>query len=745
MGNRGKSKGQILVTLFSLCILCIGVFFCRNKIREEVEIQLQENLRDVAMQNDKMVEKEIQEKIRVLQVIAGDLTAMRDDKRIRYVAMLKPISNSYGFKRVGYIQGNGKSHTTDAFHKSVSASEYFHKSINGETCITDVLIDTIGAESEVNIFSVPVYSMDGSNINGVVYATYQSEEFQKLISRKTFEEKGCSCVIQEDGHFVARSDNFPKNDMFANLFTLLDNESIENSDAIDQLKRTIENKQSENVSFLLKGAKYAYCTPISYQIGGKDCYLITIVPSVVLEERVVALENYMNLLMGVLLIAFIIVGLTYIYSFHKKRENLRRLAYVDPVTGGDNYAFFEEKMEQAKNSSGYLIAMDIRDFKIVNQTCGAEKGNETILEVYQIIKNSLKQEEQVARINAGKYAIFYLEDEKEQLIAKLETITKEVEQLSEKLNIPRISAYYGVYYIQEKIEDLEMIFNFANEAKYVASEKETTNYAFYEEVDFQQINNERELSNRFDSALQNEEFEIWYQPKYCAKNRTIDGAEALVRWRREDGTMIPPFQFIPLFEKNGMIARLDEYVFRKVCRQQKEWKDAGMKLLPISINVSRATLYYANVVDKYKDIVRKYGVEPEYVPLEITESAMIDNADIRMLVDKFRSAGFPLHLDDFGNGYSSLASLNVLNFDTLKIDKSLVDHIGDEKGDKLLYFVIQLARSIGMKVTAEGVETEEQLNFLQEMECTNIQGYFFSKPLPLMEFQKKYDECRGKI
>ena len=130
-------------------------------------------------------------------------------------------------------------------------------------------------------------------------------------------------------------------------------------------------------------------------------------------------------------------------------------------------------------------------------------------------------------------------------------------------------------------------------------------------------------------------------------------------------------------------------------------------------------------------------MEPKFVPLEITESAMVDNADVQALVEEFQHAGFPLHLDDFGNGYSSLATLNVMNFDTLKIDKSLVDHIGDEKGDMLLGYVIQLARSMGMKVTAEGVETEEQLLFLKEKECDNIQGYFFSKPIPLQEFEEK--------
>ena len=745
MGISTRWRGRIFTTFFSLLLFCLAVFFCRDRIRNEVEKQLQENLKDVAMQNEAVLEKEISEKIRVLTVISGDLQPMRDDRRIRYVAMLKPITNAYGFKRVAYTQGNGKAHTTDAYHKSISSSEYFNRTINGEIYITGMIMDTIGAEGMVNIFSVPVYSRDGSTINGVVYASYRTEKFQTLISQDSFEGKGFSCVIQEDGNFVARSNSFPQREIFSNLFTLLVNEKQENTDAVNEMKQAIENQDSGNIAFYLGEEQYAYYTPIPYKIGGKKSYLVTIVPAAVLEERVVHLENYMNLLMVVLIVVFVILGFTYMYSFHKKRENLRRLAYNDPVTGGDNYAFFEEKIEQLKNPQGYFVTMDTEEFKIVKQTCGAEKGNETLHSLYRMIKDTLGPDDLAARMNADRFVIFYAGEEKEGLLAKIEKMTNEVEQLPEKLNIPKISSFYGIYYLSQKVEDLETVYNYANEAKHVAKDKKETNYAFYEEVDFQQINNEKELTDRFEGALEKEEFEIWYQPKYSASTRTIDGAEALVRWRKEDGTMIPPFQFIPLFEKNGMIASLDEYVFKKVCRQQQEWQAKGYQLLPISINVSRATLYYANVVEKYTEIAKEAGVDPKYVPLEITESAMVDNTDVQALVEEFRCAGFPLHLDDFGNGYSSLATLNVMNFDTLKIDKSLVDHIGDEKGDTLLYYVIQLARSMGMKVTAEGVETEEQLLFLQEKECTNIQGYFFSKPVPLKEFEEKcdYSNCPG--
>lgn len=159
-------------------------------------------------------------------------------------------------------------------------------------------------------------------------------------------------------------------------------------------------------------------------------------------------------------------------------------------------------------------------------------------------------------------------------------------------------------------------------------------------------------------------------------------------------------------------------------------------MVPVSVNISRASLYYANIVEKYQNILKEYELDPAFIQLEITESATIDNSNISHLISDFHDAGFWLLLDDFGNGYSSLATLNVMHFDTLKLDKSLIDYIGDKNGETLLYYVTKLAQNLGLLVTAEGVETEEQVTFLQEVECNDIQGYYFSKPLPLGDYEK---------
>jgi len=244
------------------------------------------------------------------------------------------------------------------------------------------------------------------------------------------------------------------------------------------------------------------------------------------------------------------------------------------------------------------------------------------------------------------------------------------------------------------------------------------------------------FEQRFHRALENREFVIWAQPKYNAFNGRITSAEALVRWMDTDGNIISPGEFIPQLEQNGLITELDEYVFRTVCTLQRELLNGETEPVPISVNLSRVSLFDKNVCEIYSRITDEIGVPKELVPIELTESATIENIQINSLVAKLKHSGFYLHLDDFGYGYSSLSSLNTLKMDALKLDKSLVDGIGNKGGDEIIRHIIELAHFFQMEVIAEGVETDNQYHFLQKLSCDTIQGYLFSKPLPFADFLK---------
>jgi diguanylate cyclase (GGDEF)-like protein len=419
----------------------------------------------------------------------------------------------------------------------------------------------------------------------------------------------------------------------------------------------------------------------------------------------------------------------------EKVKELERYAYVDPVTGGDNYTCFKEKLRK-RNDRGYLVSMDIHSFKVVNSICGTTTGDEVLREIWKCIRANIGKNDLAAHINADHYIIFYATEDKELIAEKLERITLQLCRRSAELNVPQQLPYFGIS-VWEPEKRIEQIYNEANIARHEVKERKDINQAFFSQEDAERILKEKQMEDAFGAAIRSRQFEVWYQPKYDPDTERAVGAEALVRWRNTDGTLVSPGVFIPLFERNGMIRHLDEYVFRTVCTQQKQWQKAGCAIFPISVNLSRASLYFQNVVERYQKIAKEIGVEPEYVPIEITETAALDDKEIRKLADHFYAAGFPLHIDDFGSGYSSFATLNIMHFDTLKLDKSLIDYIGNYGGDRMLEHTIALAKELGMHVTAEGVENRDQVTFLQKLNCDSIQGFYFSKPLPVEEFSKK--------
>jgi len=243
--------------------------------------------------------------------------------------------------------------------------------------------------------------------------------------------------------------------------------------------------------------------------------------------------------------------------------------------------------------------------------------------------------------------------------------------------------------------------------------------------------------NWFEAAIADREFVVWYQPKCDAKTGNLAGAEALVRWKH-DGQMIFPGEYIEVFERTGQIMELDEYVFRRVCEYQSQRLSAGNKMVPVSVNLSRRSLYRPNLVEIYKSIVDEYNISPLYVPVEITESAVVSSAEIKPLADAFVNAGFELHMDDFGTGQSSFTGLSILDFKVIKLDKSLIDAIGEKRGEVVIQHMITLAKELGLHIVAEGVETEAQLRFLRENKCDIIQGYYYSKPLTNEDFEEKW-------
>ena len=422
----------------------------------------------------------------------------------------------------------------------------------------------------------------------------------------------------------------------------------------------------------------------------------------------------------------------------KLRESVLTLTAVehDELTGiYTRQAFFyhAKTLLKAKAEERFhLIVADIRDFKLINSSYGDKIGDEVLCYLAKTYTKMFR-DGLVSRYGSDQFVCMIYGD----WDLSLETMKKLTEEIAENAPIPNLMIKYGVY---EDV-DTSLPISVICDRGFMAIRSIRDNYehsiAYYTEEMNQKQMQDRALENRFESAISNKEFVAYFQPKYDVKIEKIVGAESLVRWINSDGSMVMPGDFIPLYERDGLIVRLDEYIFRHVCEFQRELMEKGQELLPISVNLSRASIHHIGVVDRYVEIVKETGIPLSCVPIELTETATLNNVKIRDFTERLVNAGFALHMDDFGSGYSSLITLSELPFNTLKIDKSLIDCIGQQKGRMVVQQVIILAHGLGMNVIAEGVETAEQVELLREMECDDIQGFYYSRPLPREEFIKK--------
>lgn len=388
-----------------------------------------------------------------------------------------------------------------------------------------------------------------------------------------------------------------------------------------------------------------------------------------------------------------------------------------------------------------FIRIDIDRFKVINSFYGSKEGDQLISFLGKVIRELLFEEKNCyyGRINADVFAVC-MEYKKEAIQKVLKEIRAAIENYNERYYLQTAA---GIYIIPDNKMDVSNIYDKAT----IAANQCKNNYMIHEMIYTKEMDDkvmrEQRVINEMELALDNEEFTVYFQPKYDLSKMQPSGAEALVRWKKPDGSMISPADFIPIFESNGFIIKLDYYVWERVCQFIKKSMDAGKDIKPISVNVSRVNLYNPKFLGTIIELVKKYDIPPKYLNLELTESVFSDNAEMMLeAVDFLHDAGFTIFMDDFGSGYSSLNILKDINLDVLKIDmKFLAKGPSNDKCEKIIAAVIKMAESLNLPVIAEGVEEKQEVEMLKRLGCDYIQGYYFAKPMPLEEYEKLIEKA----
>lgn len=457
----------------------------------------------------------------------------------------------------------------------------------------------------------------------------------------------------------------------------------------------------------------------------------------------VIFKEYSIQIISFVCILFLIAIKYIIYNKKKKEDYLKKIAYTDPLTGADSIDKFKinsNKLFAKNNPEEYaLFYIDVDKFKYINDMFGYDMGNDTLIHISNTIASELKEDEIFARVSADHFVLLIKYKTDDDIKTRLNNIYNKVQILSNpKINYYKLILDCGIYKISKSDNDINTIMDRANTARKTIKGGHKNSFAFYDKEMHKKILKEKEIENSMVDALNNGEFIVYFQPKYSLSDYQIIGAEALVRWDNPQKGLIPPIEFIPVFERNGFIVNIDFYVFEEVCKKIREWMDEGQKVVPISVNLSRMHFVNSNFIEKFKLIVDKYKIPTRLIELELTETAVLDNIEgLLDTMNNLKEKGFVISMDDFGTGYSSLNLLKELPVDILKLDRAFFTEKDESNNEKIVISnVIKMAKELKMKVISEGVETISQVEFLKQIGCDMVQGYLFSKPMPVKEFEK---------
>lgn len=426
----------------------------------------------------------------------------------------------------------------------------------------------------------------------------------------------------------------------------------------------------------------------------------------------------------------------------RMEEKLNHIKNYDPLTGISTVHRFKkqvrEVLEKNPDKRYVIVNSDFDKFKYINDIIGYDAGDDLLKSFAEFISKESVMQLCCCRVYSDDYlAMFEYVDE--------DTIVDYIEMMSARFTAKIKKKYVninltissGASAIDINNADIMNTIDNANVARKYAKEVNDNCCVFFNNQMRDKIKLEFEIISNMEKALAYNEFKVYYQPKVSLITGDMVGAEALVRWVKADGSIMPPDKFIPLFEKNGFVVNLDFFVYKEVCKTLREWVDKGLEVVPISVNVSRIHLYDETFIGKFIKLVDEYRLPYELIELELTESMFLDNTNVAIsTMRQFRELGFKVSIDDFGAGYSSLNLLKEMTSDVLKLDKEFFSRGQLQKEEQIIVSsIVNMAKQLDMKVLSEGIETEEQVKFLKGIACDMAQGYLFAKPMPKENFE----------
>ncbi len=738
------TTGLLLVCLF-LLIISIGILFGLNSTRTGLIEECENDLLWEVQLTAHEVSEDIEHKYAALETIQ-EILGRSETFGPEEAAYLEAAKERYGMSYLGFVDKENVYYDSEGDVTRAVCAEHVEAAREG-TFVVAREVDEASGDGVV--FFAPC--RNGDEVVGVLVAKASREDLLNQLSVK--QQEGTELVVNISGEVVLMADDF------GNYLEGMTWEEFEqNGESWRPKKRFDAEMQAKGcavASATSKSGKEIYFAAAQVE-NYKDFFVVRLTSSEVVEEEI--RESMIRIYIMMIFMAAFIGGviIAAVVTYARNRKEIYNAAYVDQLTGIPSKTKHkidaQEYIDKQEKRYAY-VTFDVDNFKYINEMFGYEYGNKILIHIAKTIKAFVQPEELYARISSDNFALLLIDmATKKELTARIEELFRmivEYREPEEELNVCSLSFSCGVYRIDGK-PDINAVRANANLARTESKKSVMDDIVFFDENLKTRRVEEKELEYEAEEALVNKEFLVYFQPKYDVDTETIIGAEALVRWKHPVRGMLSPGLFVPVFESNGFITEVDLYVLNQVCELIESWIADGIPPICISVNLSRVHLYERDLVKRLTEVVTMHNVPPEYIEFELTESAFYEETEsLLRIMSEIKAAGFRLSMDDFGSGYSSLNLLRRLPVDVLKLDKVFLEDCDEEsesnetRGKRIVMHVISMAKDLKMEVLAEGVETSDQKEFLQNARCDMIQGYYYARPMPVQDFESLYKSQKG--
>ena len=751
--SRTKKKGKQVKKesrIFGLLVACLFLFVVgamaltnMNNSRKDLIEECENNLLWEVQRTAKEVSDDIDNKLAALEIVRDEVVRSGNigPETMDRLITLKTgnLKRNYNIGYLGIVDADYMYYDTDKDVIPEMRTPNVEAAMEGKTVIARS-VDEISGDGVA--FFVPC--IDGDRVMGVLVAKASREDLLNKLSPK--QQDGTDVVADKTGKIVLMADDFGNY-----LDGVSWEEFVENGESWKNKKKFDEELQL--VGCAVASAKNQKGKEIYFaatQVEGyNDFYVVRLTSSEVVEAKVRGSMVRLSVLMVLMSMFMVFVVFVALVVYIRNRRAVYNAAYVDQLTGIPSKAKHKidaQILIDRQEQPYAYVTFDVDNFKYVNEMFGYEYGNKILIHIAKAVKLFAKKEELYARVSADNFAMMLkdngTEEDLSNRIHELFRMIMEYREPEEELVMCTLKFSCGVFRITEKA-DINTVRANANLAREESKKRILEDIVYFNEELKNLKVEEKELEYDAEEALKNGEFLVYFQPKFNVENEKIIGAEALIRWNHPVRGMLPPGQFVPVFEMNGFIIPLDLFVLDRVCTLLASWIADGIPPICISVNLSRVHLIEENLVEQLIGVADKHNVPREYIEFELTESAFYEETgSLLRIMAQIKEAGFRLSMDDFGSGYSSLNLLRTLPVDVLKLDRVFLEDCEEEsdetRGKRIVTHVISMAKDLKMAVLAEGVETKYQKEFLQNAKCDMIQGYYYARPMPLKEFELLY-------